>query len=351
MNLVPLLVACVISLVFTLTVIKYQLIESNLVSKFANRGGYRCEQTVKVSRVKIRRLFLFLAIWLVVVGLFLASNSIKIYGLDENNCLSCHGNSDLTKTGAGGEKISLYVSEALVNTGAHRFIDCTTCHTSDPHKVATPLTKLSLAEKCGSCHQYQYKLHLQSIHGEQLVKGNPDVATCVDCHSSEGNPHSVIRVLEYNAPAYKKNISQTCAKCHDNKELMASYGIVERVYESYMRSFHGKAMQLGTYEITQLGKATCTNCHGVHDIKSVSDPGSPVAGLDNLAKTCEQCHSGAGVEFASGFLGHKEASPENIPAAHYTEILFTILLTSVVALGSFVVLAAIIRFAANRWRH
>ncbi len=131
---------------------------------------------------------------------------------------------------------------------------------------------------------------------------------------------------------------------------MVSYGIVEKVYESYMRSFHGKAMQLGTYEITQLDKATCTNCHGTHDIKSASDPGSPVAGLANLAQTCEQCHPGAGVNFASGFLGHKEASPENIPVAHYTEILFTILLISVVSFGAIVVLIAIIRFAANRWR-
>lgn len=293
---------------------------------------------------------MFLAIGLVVVGSMLVFSSIEAYALDENDCLSCHGNPDMTKTGENGDEISLYVSEEAVNTAAHRFIDCTTCHTTEPHKVATPLTKLSLAEKCGSCHQYQHKLHLESIHGQQLVLGNSDVATCVDCHSPEGNPHSVIRVLEYNAPAYKKNISQTCAKCHGNEELMADYGILEKVYESYMRSFHGKAMQLGTYEITQLDKATCTNCHGVHDIKSASDPESPVAGLDNLAKTCEQCHSGAGVEFASGFLGHKEASPENIPVAHYTEILFTILLTTVVAFGVVVVVVATVRFSVNRWR-
>ncbi len=299
---------------------------------------------------KIKRLFLILAIGLVVVSSILMFSSIKGYALDENNCLSCHGNPDLSKTGNGGENISLYVSEEAVNTAAHRFIDCTTCHTSEPHKVDTPLTKLSLAEKCGSCHQYEYKLHLESIHGQQLVQGNLDVATCVDCHSPVGNPHSVIRVLEYNAPAYKKNIARTCAECHSDEELMASYGIVEKVYESYMRSFHGKAMQLGTYEITQLDKATCTNCHGVHDIKSASDPSSPVAGLDSLAQTCEQCHPGAGVEFAGSFLGHEEASPENIPVAHYTEIVFTILLTSVVALGAFIVLAAIIRFALNRWR-
>jgi nitrate reductase cytochrome c-type subunit len=298
---------------------------------------------------KRKRLFFTLAIGLV-VGLFLAGNPIQTYALDENGCLSCHGKQDLAKTGAEGEKISLYVSEELVNTAAHRFIDCTTCHTTEPHEVITPLTKLSLAEKCGSCHQYEYKLHRESIHGQHLFRGNSDVATCVDCHSAQENPHSVIRVLEYSAPAYKKNIAQTCAKCHDREGLMASYGIVEKVYESYMRSFHGKAMQLETYEITQLDKATCTNCHGVHDIKSAGDPSSPVAGLDNLAKTCEQCHPGAGVDFASGFLGHREASPENVAPVHYTEILFTILLTTVLAFGAVIVIMAVVRFSANRWR-
>jgi len=299
--------------------------------------------------IKIKKISLILGIGLIITVSSIVFGSIKAYALDENSCLSCHGNENLVKTTETGDKVSLYVNDKDVNT-AHRYIDCTTCHTSDPHNVATPLTKLSLAEKCGSCHQYEYKLHLESIHGQQLVQGNPDVATCVDCHSPEGNPHSVIRVLEYNAPAYKKNIAETCAKCHDDEELMTNYGIVEKVYESYMRSFHGKAMQLGTYEITQLDKATCSNCHGFHDVKSVSDPASPVAGLGNLASTCEQCHIGAGAEFAAGFLGHKEASADYNPAVHYTELLFTILLNTVVAFGALVVIAAIVRFSINRWR-
>jgi hypothetical protein len=298
----------------------------------------------------VKKLPIYLAILLVVVAYILFGNHKNAQALDESNCLSCHSNSSLVKTFEQGGQISLFVSENDVNVSAHRYIDCTTCHGKDPHKVATPLSKLSLAEKCGSCHQYEYKLHLESIHGQQLLKNNPDVATCVDCHSPQGNPHSVIRVLEYNAPTYKKNIADTCAKCHNNRELMADYGIVEKVYESYMRSFHGKAMQLGTYEITQLNKATCTNCHGSHDIKSISDPTSPVAGLDNLAKTCEQCHAGAGAQFAAGFLGHKEASRENVAPVHYTEILFRIVLTTVVIFGFIVVIAAIVRFTLNRWR-
>lgn len=298
----------------------------------------------------MRRVGFLLAIAVVIVVVIVAFRSTRADALDKNGCLTCHSNPSLSTTTKAGAKVSLFVNEALINTAAHRYIDCTTCHSTDPHKVATPLTKLSLAEKCGSCHQYEYEQHLNSIHGQQLAQGNPDVATCVDCHSPTANPHTVIRVLEYNAPTYKKNISETCAKCHDNEQLMAGYGIVEKVYESYMRSFHGKAMQLGTYEITQLDKATCTNCHGVHDIKSVADPASPVAGLDNLAKTCEQCHPGAGVEFAKGFLGHKEASPDNIPAAHYTETVFRVLLISVVAFGALVVSAAVVRYSIKRWR-
>ncbi len=297
-----------------------------------------------------RKLVFALAALTFAFGFLIVFSFSRAYGLDEKNCLSCHGSTTLSKKNGDGRTVSLYVNEKKVNTGAHRYIDCTTCHSSDPHKVDTPLTKQSLAEKCGTCHQYQYKLHRESIHGQELARGNADVATCVDCHSAEGNPHSVIRVLEYSASTYKKNIAETCSKCHADWKLMESYGIVEKVYESYLRSYHGKAIQMGTYELSQLDEATCTNCHGVHDIKSLDDPNSPVKGLDNLSKTCENCHSGAGVQFASGFLGHRDASLQNIPAAHYTENFFKIVLTSVLSFGGIVVIAAVVRWSANKWR-
>ncbi len=298
----------------------------------------------------MKRIILILFIVVGAAALSLTISSAKSYALDENSCLSCHGNEGLTKTNTDGDKISLYVDEKAADSSAHRYIDCTTCHTTDPHDVATPLTKLSLAEKCGSCHQYEYKQHTQSVHGQQLLQGNQDVATCVDCHSPDSNPHSVIRVLEYNAPAYQKNIAQTCAKCHNNPTLMGSYGIVENVYQSYMSSFHGKALQLSSDQIAQVNVATCTSCHGTHDIKDVANPASSVAGMDNLLKTCQQCHADAGPQFISGFVGHSEASPRNIPVAYYAEIFFRILLITVLAFGALVVVMAIARFSINRWR-
>lgn len=285
----------------------------------------------------------------VVAGLlFLGSSSAQAE--DQNACLSCHGNPGFTKTDPSGRVISLYVNKDLVSISAHRYIDCTTCHGNSPHDSNSPLTKLSLAEKCGQCHQYEYNQHINSVHGQQLQQGNTDVATCVDCHSPTQNPHDVIRVLESNAPTFKKNISQTCARCHNDPKLMANYGVVEKVYESYMRSFHGKAIELGSDQLTKIDEATCTNCHGVHDIKSVNDPTSPVAGLDSLAQTCEGCHKGAGIQFAKGFLGHKEASPDNIAPVYYAQKFFSGLLVTVLSVGAVMVVSSGVRYGINRWR-
>ncbi len=301
------------------------------------------------TNLKVVSIILLSAFTLATIASIVFSNSDTI-ALDENNCLSCHSNLNIEKKSTNGVLISLRISEKDVNRGAHRYIDCTTCHTTKPHEAKPALTKQSSAEKCGTCHKYEYKVHTQSIHGQQLQQGNQDVATCVDCHSPKADAHSVIRVLEYGAPTYKKNIAETCNKCHGNTELMQDYGLVERVYESYMRSFHGKAIGLSGYDITQLDAATCTNCHGVHDIKATADPTATVAGMDNLAKTCEQCHAGAGAEFARGFLGHKEASPKNIPIAYYVERFFNLLLLSVLGAGGIVLVGALVRYSGNRWR-
>lgn len=304
-----------------------------------------------MNRVKNSRLLLFLLTGMAAAGIFINLNSGNVLALDEKNCLSCHGNPDKTKQVGNGISISLYVDESGVASAAHRYIDCVDCHTVTPHAGGSPLSKLSLADKCGTCHTYQYNRHINnSVHGQQLSEGNEDVATCVDCHSPTSNPHNIVRVLEPNSPVYKKNIAETCGKCHRNSDLMANYGILERVYESYMRSFHGKAIQLGKSELSQLSQATCTNCHGTHDIKSTHDPTSPVKGIDNLAVTCEKCHPGAGVEFAAGFLGHREASVDNVPAAHYAENIFSTLLVSVLSFGAIVVVGAVVRFSINRWK-
>jgi nitrate/TMAO reductase-like tetraheme cytochrome c subunit len=274
--------------------------------------------------------------------------------VDQNNCLSCHGDASLTPIMAeqrpDGSSVALYVDPKGLEYSVHRFSDCTTCHSSKPHDVKSPLTKLSLAEKCGSCHQFEYGQYIKSVHGAPQTSGNSDPATCTDCHSSNSNPHNIVRVLDPAASTYPKNIAETCARCHDNPELMGKYGIVEKVYDSYMRSFHGKAISLSgeSAALQQLDKATCINCHGSHNISLVTNPDSPVAGMENLAKTCEQCHPGAGVEFAKGFLGHKEAEPNHIPQVFWGERFFYVFTRVVLAGGVVLVVAPFWRSGVDR---
>ncbi|MCL5735176.1 MAG: hypothetical protein M1274_06225 [Actinobacteria bacterium] len=288
-------------------------------------------------------------------GSSLASNpSAPRTFVDKNNCLSCHGDSSLadlmTVQRPDGSSVSLYVDGNEFSNSVHRFNDCTTCHTDKPHDVETPLTKLSLAEKCGSCHQHEYDQYIKSVHGAPQANGNSDPATCVDCHSSTSNPHNIVRVLDPSASTYPKNIAQTCAKCHNDQKLMDKYGIVEKVYDSYMNSFHGKSISLSGKNpaLQQLNTATCVNCHGSHNIALVSDPNSPVAGMDNLAKTCEQCHPGAGVEFAKGFLGHKEADPAHIPQVFWGEKFFFVFTRVVLAGGVALVAGPFARKGVDR---
>jgi len=184
---------------------------------------------------------------------------------------------------------------------------------------------------------------MNSVHGVPQPGGNSDPATCTDCHSSDSNPHNVVRVLEPEASTYPKNIAQTCAKCHDDPKLMDKYGIVEKVYDSYMRSYHGKAIKLSPDNATiqQLNTATCVNCHGSHNIKATSDPAAPVAGMDNLLRTCQICHSGAGPEFVKGFLGHKAVNSDFLPQVYWTGTSFYIFSRAMLAGGVLIVATSI----------
>ncbi|MCL4459295.1 MAG: hypothetical protein M1577_05230 [Chloroflexi bacterium] len=243
-------------------------------------------------------------------------------GVVSAGCRRCHTKPEFTHVALSTAPPPASVEEAQAQrVYAHRFIECTSCHSEDPHKQMAPVTKVSIAEACGRCHTFELALHRGSVHGQSLAAGGRDAASCVDCHSTENTPHSIARIMSPDSPAYRPSIAHTCAQCHAKTELMARYGVPTTVYSSYMATFHGKANVLSPYEITQHPKATCIDCHGYHDIKSVEAPDSPV-NKQNLASTCGRCHPGAGERFASGWLGHKEASPKEFPAVYFTERFF-----------------------------
>ena len=87
---------------------------------------------------------------------------------------------------------------------------------------------------------------------------------CTDCHEGfdgESSPHK------------KPLTTVDCGSCH------------EKEAKQYATSIHGMSHAMGAS-----GAATCTSCHGAHEIVPVNQIDSPVFKL-NLPQTCATCHS------------------------------------------------------------
>ncbi len=143
---------------------------------------------------------------------------------------------------------------------------CVRCHTDLGGKYAEPIRQL-----------------LESVHSEQEV-------ACHDCHG--GNPasfdedeaHSTKKAF-VGKPAFEE-IPEFCARCHSDPNRMKRYKIRTDQLALYQTSHHGQLL----YNEKDPNTATCTSCHGVHDVKSGGNPLSRVFKA-NIPKTCSECHS------------------------------------------------------------
>lgn len=255
------------------------------------------------------------------------------------SCLLCHNAMSGKATTASGAEIELRINTQVFQASVHGSMACTECHqafTENPHTapdqaVADDLKKLSstIGKKakvdpvaysaCSTCHSDVYQSVLTSVHGKNIAeKGAADGALCLDCH---GGPHGIVKSSDENSPVNRKHVVATCASCHADEKLAAKYGHETNIMESYNESFHGKKYTLGHTKAP-----TCVNCHGYHDIKSKSDPASPVFGTANKTKTCGNCHKGANATFV-GAITHKPAGP--IP--HYAELGLIVLTMGTIA--------------------
>jgi formate dehydrogenase gamma subunit len=172
---------------------------------------------------------------------------------------------------------------------------CSDCHgLHDSRKGSDPSARTSkgkIAETCAPCHSNIAKTYTGSVHGAARKKGIPDSPTCTDCHGE----HDIYAAADPRSPVAAKNVSeQVCGKCHRSAEINSKYGLAQDRFESFADSYHGLAVKAGSVEA-----ANCASCHGVHDIRSSSDPASSVNPV-NLPKTCGRCHPGANQNFAKG---------------------------------------------------
>jgi formate dehydrogenase gamma subunit len=156
---------------------------------------------------------------------------------------------------------------------------CATCHGS-VHELVSADT-LAPA-KCKECHAEEVKEFADSIHGQAAKNGDRDAPKCVSCH---GAIHEVKSSSEVDSTVARKNLADTCAKCHSDAGFLSRHEIpVAHPVESYKQSVHGRAVAAGNEKA-----ADCNNCHGNHDNYPARDERSRVNHW-KVSQTCGECH-------------------------------------------------------------
>jgi cytochrome b subunit of formate dehydrogenase/nitrate/TMAO reductase-like tetraheme cytochrome c subunit len=164
-------------------------------------------------------------------------------------CIDCHGEHDVVSPMKEGAKTSRKKEAAT----------CLSCHLDKPE------VRAKVGPSAGFISSYE-----QSVHGKAMQGGNDAAATCSDCHGS----HEMKKGSDPTSKVSKKNIATTCGQCHGD------------ILEQYQWSIHGKALASGIE-----ASATCTDCHGEHNILSPKDVRSPVSAKNVSAKVCSPCHA------------------------------------------------------------
>jgi len=179
-------------------------------------------------------------------------------------------------------RVSTLLTVGLVVLALSRFASaqtdtsCEVCH-ANPDMFGTE--QAAIVEGFGHDIHKVAGISCQDCHG-----GNPDPALAED---PAGAMDPDFRANPYRGAPKRTEIPAFCGKCHSDPDYMRQFRPDLRVdqVQEYWTSRHGKALKNGDGKV-----ATCVDCHGVHGIRSASDPLSRVF-PKNVAETCSHCHS------------------------------------------------------------
>ena len=321
---------------------------------------------------------------------------------DNDYCLSCHSQPDLTLTFANGDTLSLAIDESGFHDSVHGLdnpwqpLQCNNCHENYyfPHApvMAASAREYTLEKYpvCANCHEPKYEAALDSVHAVALAEGNLEAAVCTDCHGAhdtpppaeprqriahtcgqchgaifeeyadsihgepllaENNPdvptcigcHGVHNIADPTTALFRIRSPQLCAGCHADATLMEQYDLSTDVFETYVADFHGTTVTLFEHQdpTVETNKAVCYDCHGVHDIE---DPDDPEAGIKaHLLQTCQQCHPDATTNFPDSWTSHFRPSLERNPLVYLVELFYAVFIPATVGFFGFLVMTDVYR--------
>jgi cytochrome b subunit of formate dehydrogenase/nitrate reductase cytochrome c-type subunit len=268
---------------------------------------------------------------------------------DTEGCLSCHRYRGLARVTEDRKTIALYYVDPnyyVHELGPHAKLQCTDCHNRAeveviPHRPTTPVNcsrtchlapagQLEVVfshdtiagELNTSVHTSEHLTEANRLLGEPL---RPGQWHCLLCHDEPVFRWADETWAQQAAPIHRCNVCHTeqlpkdtryyywhvyarsrsarshrdivrvCALCHSDQRILTPFGLPNSA-ASYLNSFHGKAMLLGSERA-----AICLNCHvgplqNVHLMLPPDNPNSSVNPA-RLPSTCRSpmCHPFAAV--------------------------------------------------------
>jgi hypothetical protein len=198
---------------------------------------------------------------------------------NNEDCLLCHGDPG-SKT---PERPGLYVVQQVFDDSVHgrAGMACVDCHKDLAKVVDFPHQEKLQPVHCAECHENAAKDLGNSIHSKNK---------CSSCHGT----HQIMERSNTASLVYPRNLSKTCEACHLQKMPGSRGSAFIRAYDD---SVHARALRKGLTIA-----ASCTSCHGSHDILPKSNPASHVARA-NAPITCGKCHDGTLNDFLQGVHG------------------------------------------------
>lgn len=216
------------------------------------------------------------SLFMAVAILFAATSSAQTT-LTNADCLACH--KEMTP------------SLGSFDQSVHGPLSCTDCHAgvkTVPHETAPAKVV------CASCHPDAQAAWDNSLHAHAVKNGNAQAPQCTNCH---GAAHGILPAGDPKSPAYHTNIPRMCGSCHGQKFVMEKAGLSTQMFASYQESVHGRAVAKGSTKA-----AVCTDCHDHHAVFGAGNPQSPIFKF-NVPRTCGKCHAGIAGQFTASVHG------------------------------------------------
>jgi hypothetical protein len=140
-------------------------------------------------------------------------------------------------------------------------------------------TVLPAVGRCGSCHPAERTQHAQGVHAGERV-------SCVSCHGGDAaaTEAAAAHGAGFKGRLGREAVPALCASCHADPTAMRAYGLPTDQHALWLTSGHAERVRNG-----DRNAAVCTDCHGVHDIRSPREPQARTF-VANVDVTCGRCH-------------------------------------------------------------